>query len=203
MLIFDEKARSESSCLVAGVDEAGRGPLAGPVVAGAVYLKDFNFCHRIDDSKLLTPGQRTRAYEEIFHRGVVGIGIAYESSIDEFGILGATKSCMEKAILHLAAQIDKKYWSKIIFLVDGNSLPNVSFNCKAVISGDSRSFSIACASIVAKVTRDKIMQYYDRLFPQYGFSQHKGYGTKRHLKALRKFGPLPIHRMSFRPVRIL
>ena len=178
--------------MIAGVDEAGRGPLAGPVVSAAVILKDCNFQNRIDDSKLLSPPQREKAFAEIKEKALVSIGIVNEKIIDRINILEATRLSMKKALSFLRPQPD-------FVIIDGNfPLDNIDMPSESIVGGDAKSLSIACASIVAKVTRDRIMVVYHNLWPEYEFSRHKGYGTKRHLEILRKSGPSPIQRLSFK-----
>jgi len=181
------------SC-VAGVDEAGRGPLAGPVVASACVLKDMHFINRIDDSKKLSPKARENAYSEIVDKAVIGIGVVGEQIIDKINIYRAAALAMEKAVQNLLVLPD-------MLLIDGRIKLNIQCKKTCIIKGDSKSLSIACASIVAKVTRDNMMLAYDREYPLYGFRKHKGYGTRQHKAALKKHGPLPIHRFSFSPVR--
>ncbi len=193
---YERKAKSEGFSLIAGVDEAGCGPLAGPVVAAAVILKNKRFKNRIDDSKRLSSLQRQKAYEEILRNCFVGIGIIGHEVIDRLNILEASRLAMENAILNLRKK--PQY-----ILVDGNIDLEIPFKFKKIIKGDRKSKSIACASIVAKVTRDRIMYIYDRIWPDYEFLQHKGYGTKKHLERLKKFGPSPIHRKTFAPVKCL
>lgn len=182
--------------LIAGVDEAGRGPLAGPVVASAVILKERVFESIIDDSKKLSKGQREKAFAEILKKAFVGIGIVDEKVIDEINILKATKRAMESALSNLNIPPD-------IIIVDGRV--NIDSPCpvKCIIKGDAKFISIAAASIIAKVTRDRIMRDYDAQFPQYGFARHKGYPTRSHKSALRAHGPSPIHRKSFKPVKCI
>jgi ribonuclease HII len=181
------------SC-IAGVDEAGRGPLAGPVVASAVILKDVNFSAQIDDSKKLSAKRREQAYGEIREKAVVGIGIVDEKIIDEINIYRATLKAMEMAINNL--EIPPDY-----VIVDGRVRLSTKSPVKCIIKGDSRSMSIAAASIIAKVTRDRIMAGYDTEYPLYGFRKHKGYPTRSHKAALKRFGPSPIHRRSYQPVK--
>ena len=176
------------------MDEAGRGPLAGPVVAGAVIVRDFHFKERIDDSKKLTAKKREKAYREIFKKCDVGVGIVDEKIIDRINIYQATKKAMQIAVSNLRIPPD-------YCLVDGKMKIATKCPLKCIVGGDSKSISIAAASIIAKVTRDKIMLEYDSVYPQYGFARHKGYGTKIHMEALRTNGPSPIHRFSFRPVK--
>ena len=181
---------------IAGVDEAGRGPLAGPVVAGAVIIKDIRFKERIDDSKKLTANKREKAYREILKKSIVGIGIVDEKIVDDINIYQATKKAMQIAISKLKIPPD-------YVIVDGNMKIATKCPLKCIVEGDSKSLSIAAASIVAKVTRDRIMVEYDKLYPQYGFAKHKGYGTKEHMAAIKNHGASPIHRNSFRPIRDL
>jgi len=176
------------------VDEAGRGPLAGPVVAGAVILRNTSFTHAIDDSKKLSAGKREKAFEEILKKADVGIGIVNEKTIDRINIHRATKKAMELAMSKLS---QKPHY----VIVDGIMKIRTRCPIRTIIGGDSKCLSIAAASIVAKVTRDRIMGWYDELYPQYGFARHKGYPTKAHKSALKLHGPSPIHRRSYRPVR--
>ena len=190
MLYYERKLIRQGNRNIAGVDEAGRGPLAGPVVAAAVILNEFSFKNRIADSKRLTSISRQKAYEEILGKARIGIGVIGEKEIDRVNILRASLRAMELAVYDLGIKPD-------FVLVDGNRLPELPYRKLPIIDGESHSISIACASIVAKVTRDFIMSYYHRLYPDYGFSRHKGYGTKSHYSALKRFGPSPIHRRSF------
>ena len=192
MLAYEQKLWKRGYKLIAGVDEAGRGPLAGPVVSAAVILKDCNFQNRIDDSKLLSPPQREKAFAEIKEKALVSIGIVNEKIIDRINILEATRLSMKKALSFLRPQPD-------FVIIDGNfPLDKIDMPSESIVGGDAKSLSIACASIVAKVTRDRIMVVYHNLWPEYEFSRHKGYGTKRHLEILRKSGPSPIQRLSFK-----
>jgi len=181
---------------LAGVDEAGRGPLAGPVVASAVVVRDFSFGCPINDSKKMSAKARETAYQEILEKSVVGIGIVDPPLIDEWNIYQAALRAMEEAVMKLQETPD-------CILVDGPKTPNLPFRQFPIIDGDAKSFSIACASVVAKVTRDRIMDYYDDLYPVYGFRRHKGYGTSLHVEMLKKHGPCKIHRRSFEPVKSL
>lgn len=201
MLYYENYFKKKGCDLIIGVDEAGRGPLAGPVVAGAVALKSSRFKNRIDDSKKLTSLERERAYLEIVSKSVFGLGVVSEKIIDKVNILGATELAMEEAVRSLINKLGKTHNSRVHILVDGNVKLNLGVSYTNIIRGDSKSKSIACGSILAKVTRDWIMSIYDRLYPQYGFLQHKGYPTKAHREALTKFGASLIHRMSFGPVR--
>ena len=194
LLKFEKRLSSFGHKSIAGVDEAGRGPLAGPVVAGACILKDFDFTCDINDSKQLSPVKRERAYKEIFEKSVVGIGIVDEKTIDRINIYQATLLAMQMAIQNLKIPPD-------YVIVDGRMKLVTKCPVKCIVKGDCKSMSIAAASIVAKVTRDRLMRKYDEEYPQYGFARHKGYGTRFHNSALKKFGPSPIHRYSYRPVK--
>jgi len=194
LLRHERKLSSSGYSAIAGVDEAGRGPLAGPVVAGAVILKDLKFNTRIDDSKKLSPRQREKAYLEITQKSFIGVGIVDEKTIDRINIYQATKKAMLLAISKLEIRPD-------YVIVDGNMKIATKCPLKCIVGGDSKSLSIAAASIIAKVTRDRIMLELDKIYPQYGFARHKGYGTKSHIEALNSHGPSPIHRFSFNPVK--
>jgi len=191
LLHQEDNARSSGYRSVAGVDEAGRGPLAGPVVASSVILKRHDFSVRIDDSKKLNPHARKRAYEEILDKAIIGIGIVSETIIDNINIYHATMLAMERSILDLRCTPD-------LLLIDGNMRLRLTVQQRTIVKGDQKSLSIACASIVAKVTRDRLLEFYDSIFPGYGFYRHKGYGTKEHINAILKKGFSPIHRRSFR-----
>ncbi len=181
---------------VAGVDEAGRGPLAGPVVAAAVILGPNRHVKGLDDSKRLTPAQRERLFEQILERAPgLGIGIVDPQTIDRVNILEATRLAMYEALGKLTPRPD-------LVLIDALRLPALTVSQKPIIKGDRRSASIAAASIVAKVTRDRLMLEADARFPEYGFGRHKGYPTPEHLAALEKHGPCPIHRRTFHGVWI-
>ena len=179
---------------VLGVDEAGRGPLAGAVVAGAVIIPEyFSELDEINDSKKLTEKKREKLFEIIIEKCIVGIGISDEKEIDEVNILNATFSAMRKAI----SQVTEKAEFDVV-LVDGNhKIKGYMGKQEEVIKGDAKSLSIAAASIVAKVTRDRMMLEVDKEFPEYGFAKHKGYGTKLHREILLDRGPCKYHRKSF------
>lgn len=178
---------------IAGVDEAGRGPLAGPVVAAAVILPENCILEGVNDSKKLSPRQREMVLKRILENAVdVSIGEVLPEEIDRINILQASWQAMRKALSGLKTHPD-------YVLVDGWAIPGVP-NQKGVVKGDAKCISIAAASIVAKVTRDKIMEELDKHWPVYGFAKHKGYPTKQHLEALNLYGPCPIHRKSFKPV---
>lgn len=189
--------------LVAGVDEAGRGPLAGPVVAAAVILpqvwQDGGFDERLrdlNDSKQLTEAQREAFFAILTAHPEIRFGIASVDAavIDRINILQATHRAMNEALAQLQPPPEH-------VLVDGNAVKTMRFPQTALVKGDSRSYSIAAASVLAKVTRDRIMLEFDRQFPGYGFAEHKGYGTPQHLAAIAKLGPCPIHRRSFAPLK--
>ena len=177
--------------LICGVDEAGRGPLAGPVCAAAVILPRGLEIPGLNDSKKLTDKKRRELYDVIVSEAeAYGIAFATEQEIDEINILQATFLAMERAVSQLSVRPD-------LALVDGNRAPKLSLPVKTVVKGDSLSANIAAASILAKVTRDCLLEELDTQYPAYGFAVHKGYGTKRHYEALREFGPCPVHRLSF------
>ena len=181
--------------LNAGIDEAGRGPLAGPVVAAAVIVPKFlKFKSKINDSKKLSAGQRQKAYEEIISQCIYAFAMIDEKEIDKYNILQATFFAMTNAVKNLSR---KPGW----VLIDGSQKPDLGIPAQAIIKGDSKSISIACASIVAKVVRDNLMLQIDKQYPQYGFAVHKGYGTKAHFQAIADFGPCPIHRKTFQPIK--
>ena len=194
---FEEEARKQGCFFVAGVDEAGRGPLAGPVVAAAVILPHNSpLPSGIDDSKKLSSVKRARLFKEIKDSSHIrwAVGIVDSQKIDEINILQATYLAMRKAVVGLGSDVD-------FCLVDGLPIYGLPVEHKAIVKGDSRSYSIAAASIIAKETRDQMMVEYSEKYPQYGFEKHKGYGTKVHTEALYTHGPCPIHRFSFEPVR--
>lgn len=197
MLYYERKFEKRGCNFVIGVDEVGRGSLAGPVVAAAVSLKVKSFQNRIDDSKRLTARQREKAFPEIISKSVFGIGIINEKIIDHLNIAVATRLAMEQAIVELIDKLKYRCKSKIHILIDGNVRININYPFSAIVKGDSKSKSIACASILAKVIRDRMMSVYHKVYPQYGFLNHKGYGTKMHRLALKKFGPSRIHRITF------
>jgi ribonuclease HII len=197
VLYYERKLKKRGYKLIIGVDEVGRGPLAGPVVAAAVTLKTTRFKNRIDDSKKLTVLQRENSFREIIQKSIFGVGIVNEKIIDQLNILVATRMAMEQAIMVLRNKLKEYQGRQIHVLIDGNVRLDIDLPATNIIRGDSRSKSIACASILAKVIRDHIMCLYDKQYPQYGFFRHKGYPTRRHRAALKKFGPSIIHRMSF------
>ena len=192
---FEKKARDAGHHIIAGIDEAGRGPLAGPVVSAAVILPDGADLPGIDDSKKLSPVRRNRLYDQLY--GVacaIGIGVVDAAEIDRVNILQATLRSMALAVANLRPQPDH-------LLIDGIFTIATDLSQQAIKKGDSLSISIAAASIVAKVTRDRIMIQVDTLFPEFGFCQHKGYPTQQHRAALQRHGCSPIHRRTFKGVR--
>lgn len=193
---FEEDARQKGYATIAGIDEAGRGPLAGPVLAAACIIPSDVYFVGINDSKKLLPKQREDLYEEITANTSVSYatGIVFHDEIDRVNIYQATIRAMLQAIASLTQVPD-------FLLVDGLNLPHPTLPAQKIIEGDALSQSIAAASVIAKVTRDRMMREYHQQWPEYGFDQHKGYSTQRHLEALSKFGPCPIHRRSFEPVR--
>jgi ribonuclease HII len=196
---FDEEVRLQARGyrLVAGVDEVGRGALAGPVMAAAVVLPpgtDFPWLKLVRDSKQLSPRQRERVFDLVQRAGIsFGLGSVPHATIDEVGIVPATRMAMARAVDSLPSRPD-------FLLIDALSLPEVDLPQKGIIRGDQLSFSIACASIMAKVSRDRLMTELDGVYPGYGLARHKGYGTRQHLQSLCQLGPCAIHRRSFAPV---
>lgn len=188
---YEREAAERGYTAVCGIDEAGRGPLAGPVCAAAVILPHDFQLDGLDDSKKLTEKKREELYSRITLQAVAfGIGWASEREIDEINILQATFLAMGRAVAELAPPADYA-------LVDGNRMPALAVPGEAIIKGDGKCASIAAASILAKVSRDRLMRALDKEYPQYGFAQHKGYGTKAHYAAIKEHGILPVHRRSF------
>ena len=179
---------------IAGVDEAGRGPLAGPVVAAAVVFPMDQWIEDVDDSKKLTEGKREELFDEIYRKALgVAVSVVDHRTIDRINILQASVLAMQQAVETVSVKPD-------IVLADGVSFRHGSLRFENIIDGDAKCFSIAAASIVAKVTRDRLMMKYDEEFPMYGFARHKGYATKEHLEAIKALGMCEIHRRSFKPV---
>lgn len=188
---FENEGYNKGYVYIGGIDEAGRGPLAGPVVASVVVFKPNTKIEGINDSKKLSESKRDELFDIIKEQALdYGIGIVNNEEIDEFNILNATYMAMKKAINCLEKTPD-------YLLVDAATIPGIDSDQKAIIKGDSKSISIAAASILAKVTRDSIMYQYEEMYPGYGFKSHKGYGTKEHYEAIEKLGITPIHRKSF------
>lgn len=191
MCVYEEEAYASGARLVAGMDEAGRGPLAGPVVAACVILPRDVFISGLNDSKKCSPKLRDRLYDEIVEKAVAfGVGMADEKCIDDINILNATKNAMKSAYESLKPRPD-------ILLIDAVRLDGLDILQRPIIKGDAVSISIAAASIIAKVTRDRMIDEMDALYPEYGFGKHKGYGTEEHINAIKKYGICPIHRISF------
>jgi ribonuclease HII len=191
---FDETVRRDYP-VIAGLDEAGRGPLAGPVVAGAVILPAGCIIEGLKDSKLTTLNERLRLFNDITANAIaIGLGIVDADAIDRINILQSTYLAMKSAVRHLKQ-------TPGILLIDAVRLPDIEISQKSIIKGESISASIAAASIIAKVTRDGIMDFYHEKYPLYNFSKHKGYGTKEHISLIRTYGPCPIHRKTFRKVK--
>ncbi|MDI3521963.1 MAG: ribonuclease [Bacillota bacterium] len=195
--VWEERLWGRGYRYVAGIDEAGRGPLAGPVVAAAVILPAGADLPGVNDSKQLTAARREQLYRLISKKAVaLGVGVADVYYIEKHNILAATKHAMCLAVANLAVRPD-------YLILDAVRLEALELPQTAIVKGDTLSASIAAASIVAKVRRDHIMQAWEKVYPGYGFAQHKGYGTPAHLAALQRLGPCPLHRTSFRPIREL
>lgn len=194
---FERQAYASGLTLVAGVDEAGRGPLAGPVSVAAVILPQECYLPHLNDSKKLSAKRREELYLAIKEQAIaIGTALVDAATIDRVNILQATINGMYEAILSLSVRPQQ-------VLIDAVELVDLDIPSRAIIQGDAKSASIAAASIVAKVTRDHLMDEYDKEYPQYGFAKHKGYGTKEHIEAIHRFGVCPIHRQSFEPIRSL
>ncbi|MEN6326177.1 MAG: ribonuclease HII [Syntrophomonas sp.] len=192
---YEYKAYNEGFKYIAGIDEAGRGPLAGPVVAGAVILPPDFFLAGVDDSKKLSPQKRMNLAGDIKQMALSwAVGFVFPPYLDEINILNATREAMKMAVQELALQPD-------LLLIDALRIPGLNMEQYPIIKGDSLSISIACASILAKVERDLAMEAFEKLYPGYGFAKHKGYATREHIAALMKLGASPIHRESFEPVK--
>ncbi|MBU4258354.1 MAG: ribonuclease HII [Proteobacteria bacterium] len=193
--LFESKAIEKGFSYIAGIDEAGRGPLAGPVVSAAVLLHPSFHDPDITDSKKLTPKKRSYLYEKLYDQAVsIGIGIVDNTEIDRINILNASLLSMSISVKNLSPQPD-------YLLIDGAFRISTDLPQEPVIRGDALSISIAAASIIAKVSRDRLMERYDQDYPQFGFSRHKGYPTKAHKEAIGKFGCCPIHRRTFKGVK--
>ena len=183
---------TENIKYIAGIDEAGRGPLAGPVVVGVVIMPKDSMIEGINDSKKVSEKKREKLYEEITNEAIAwGVGIIDQKEIDEINILNATKKAVTTAIASLKVRPD-------LILVDAlTNIDTLGVPYKSIIKGDAKEYSIAAASIIAKVTRDRIMREWDEVYPEYGFSKHKGYGTAKHIKVIKEIGPCMLHRKSF------
>lgn len=197
MYAYEHEAWARGYEIVAGVDEAGRGPLAGPVSVAAVILPHDLCLPKLNDSKKLSAKVREELFDEIQEKAIaVGTALIDAQTIDRVNIYQATINGMYEAIFSLQPEPQE-------VLIDAVPLENLPMASQSIIKGDAKSASIAAASIIAKVTRDRLMDEYDKIYPEYGFAQHKGYGTAQHIEALKKYGPCPIHRRSFEPVRSL
>ena len=195
MYTYERAAIEAGHLIVAGVDEAGRGPLAGPVAVAAVVLPMECHLSRLNDSKKLSYAVREELFAQITEQALsYHISLIDAETIDRMNILQATRMGMYEAIAALAPAPDE-------VLIDAVELPKLSMSSKSIIKGDAKSASIAAASILAKVTRDHLMEQYDTEYPHYGFAKHKGYGTQEHIDAIHKYGDCPIHRKSFEPIR--
>jgi ribonuclease HII len=192
---FEDEAAAEGAFRIAGIDEAGRGPLAGPVVAAAVVLPSYDLIPDLNDSKLLTPGQRENLFRRIeANATAIGIALADVNEIDEINIYQATRSAMRQAVSQISPLPD-------YLLIDGNIKLDLDVPQRSIVKGDRLSFSVAAAGIMAKVTRDRIMLGLHEKFPEYGFDRHKGYATLEHRQAILRHGPSPVHRRLFKGVR--
>ena len=193
---FEQNLYDEGNKLICGIDEAGRGPLAGPVVVGAVVMKPDSKLEWVNDSKKVTEKRREILYDRIIEESLAwGVGIVSWDEIDDLNILNATKKGLTIALKQV---VDKLQAKPDIVLVDAlREIDTLGIPYQSIIKGDATCYSIACSSIIAKVTRDRIMREYDDAFPEYGFAKHKGYGTKEHIEAIKKYGPCLIHRKSF------
>ena len=189
---FENKLYKTGLTYIAGIDEAGRGPLAGPVTVGAVIMRPDSFIEGINDSKKISESKREKLYEQITNEAISwSVGIVDQKEIDELNILNATKKALTQAIEGLETKPDRILVDALEH-IDTKGVPYTS-----IIKGDAKVYSISCASIIAKVTRDRIMREYDEVYPQYGFAKHKGYGTAAHIEAIKKYGLTPIHRKTF------
>ncbi len=189
---FEKAAVNSGFSCICGVDEAGRGPLAGPVCAAAVILPEGAVIEGLDDSKKLTEKKRERLYDIIKQTAVAySVGYGTLEEIETVNILEATYLAMNRAIEGLSVKPD-------FALIDGNRVPRgIKIPCETIVKGDSKSMSVAAASVLAKVTRDRLMLEYDKKYPEYNFKKHKGYGTKEHTELIKQYGPCEIHRLSF------
>ena len=189
--LYENQLAQQGYSSICGVDEAGRGPLAGPVCAAAVILKPNDIIEGVNDSKKLTEKKREALFDIIKEKAIsYSNAFATVEEIEEINILNATMLAMKRAVEGLDVPSDYA-------IIDGNKTPNLNIPCESIVKGDAKSMSIAAASILAKVSRDRLLLEYAKQYPEYGFEKHKGYGTKVHTQAIREFGPCPVHRMSF------
>ena len=190
--LIENQIHNEGYKYICGIDEAGRGPLAGPVVVASVIMPENSIIEGVNDSKKVSEVKREKLYDLIIEEAIsYGIGIINQNEIDEINILNATKRGLTKSIKELKVKPD-------IILVDAlKDIDTQEIKYKSIIKGDAKVYSIACASIIAKVTRDRLMREWDALYPQYGFKAHKGYGTAKHIAAIKEYGLCPLHRRSF------
>ena len=190
--IENEIYEKENVRYICGIDEAGRGPLAGPVVVASVILPENSMIEGINDSKKVSESKREKLYDIILQEAIsYGIGIIYQDEIDEINILQATKKGLHEAVMKMEIKPN-------VILVDAlTGIDTLGIPYKSIIKGDAKSYSIGAASIIAKVTRDRIMREWDKVYPEYGFAGHKGYGTAKHIEAIKKYGLTPIHRKTF------
>ena len=189
---FENKLYSEGLKYIAGIDEAGRGPLAGPVVVGIAIMKPDSFIEGVNDSKKISEKKRELLYEQITNEAIDwSVGIVDQNEIDEINILNATKKALHMAITNLKIKPDR-------ILVDAlEHIDTCGIPYTSIIKGDAKVYSISAASIIAKVTRDRMMKEYDEIYPEYGFAGHKGYGTAKNIQAIKTYGPCPLHRKTF------
>ena len=189
---FENKLYSEGLKYIAGIDEAGRGPLAGPVVVGIAIMKPDSFIEGVNDSKKISEKKRELLYKQITNEAIDwSVGIVDQNEIDEINILNATKKALHMAITNLKIKPDR-------ILVDAlEHIDTCGIPYTSIIKGDAKVYSISAASIIAKVTRDRMMKEYDEIYPEYGFAGHKGYGTAKHIQAIKAYGPCPLHRKTF------
>lgn len=189
---FENKLYSEGLKYIAGIDEAGRGPLAGPVVVGIAIMKPDSFIEGVNDSKKISEKKRELLYEQITNEAIDwSVGIVDQNEIDEINILNATKKALHMAITNLKIKPDR-------ILVDAlEHIDTCGIPYTSIIKGDAKVYSISAASIIAKVTRDRMMKEYDEIYPEYGFAGHKGYGTAKHIQAIKTYGSCPLHRKTF------